>query len=648
MSALPLLEKVRVLCADIERRRLAVSNVLPDSTKSKQSIATEKANQTLLSTSSSSNKNNNQHENVEHIRDHFTLRQADAVRESSNAILDSLDGEELERLAQLFLSSRLSLAKATMDNNNSTNNDQHHQSGKSNFHFDKATTEILDSAPDAQHVAARALDSFEKDATRLRDYHRNHSNQQQHRPSSYHLPQLERPNDQDIHRIRNTLFSGPERKGKAVDLNAAYKHFRDFQTKSSLASSQAGVVVIDQEITYSDFVRDPIKSASTVSIKRKLDSSSQMLYLQCLSSAAISLEKFVTKIRPLSAASEIKETREKVTALISQLKSSKSVSSFLTSTSSSSSSSGKNFITDSNSNFSDKVKEVWKKFSFSQHIAPHPVGEERDRIINVLFKILQLVEHISLLMTNVIGDSIFTSTADHINRCALRSTAEEHQDEEDDELRFQQDFFETFYAHPPLSDRVGLTLSDSGAGVAANLTELEKIQQLTSLSSSSSSNLKKNDGDDDDANTQDHQDFDSNNIDDLSPEQRAKLTNPKNFPLDALGRPIPPWLFKLHQLDKKKYCEICNHSFPGEKVFVQHFGEPRHEAGLAALGIKVTPMNARHFELISTRQGVLEAHKRLLEGEANAKRRMRGDDVEEEDATGNIVTIAQRQYVQQF
>lgn len=63
-------------------------------------------------------------------------------------------------------------------------------------------------------------------------------------------------------------------------------------------------------------------------------------------------------------------------------------------------------------------------------------------------------------------------------------------------------------------------------------------------------------------------------------------SNPLNFPLGWDGRPIPPWLYRLHGLGNEFPCEICgNHVYLGRRNFDRHFREPRHVQGLKMLGI---------------------------------------------------------------
>jgi hypothetical protein len=634
MAALPLLEQVRDLCADNEKRRLSVS---------KDHAATS------FSSSSTNNNNNNKnlHPNVNLIKDHFTIRQAEAVTEASDSVLEALDGSEMAGLVELFVASRMALINH--NNNNNNNNNQNNNNNNNN---------------NPQIISQRAIDSFDVTAAKLRDYHRQYPQQ------PFDLPQLERPNEQDILNIRSNLFTGPERKGKAVDLTKSHKLFCDFQTQSCLAmaasqqqnnnnnqnqnNSSHVVTIVDHEVTYVEFLLDPIRAiGSAVSGKRKIEFA--RLYVPCLQAAALSLEGYATKTRPLTAAAEIKEARDKVSALM------KNVSqNILQQNTNNSNKSFSQIISDEK--FSERVKEVWKKFNMERNM---PQDQNNNNIHKLaLVKILQLEEHISVLCSTVVGDQLLMSSSDHIARSALRSTDEEAQDEDDDELKFQQDFFFSFYNHTPLSDRLGYTLSQSGRAVAANMRRLKKIQsQILEEDAAAAAAAARTGGggqggENDDGNNNgqdsaggangDGNDGDGQDGGDgMTNEERARLANPKNFPLDAEGKPIPVWLYKLHQLDKKFFCEICGQAYPGEYIFTQHFDEPVHELGLARIGIIINPLNAPHFRLVSTREGALATQRRLLEGEENARRRLRGDDDEEEDVTGNVATRAQLNLIKQ-
>lgn len=65
--------------------------------------------------------------------------------------------------------------------------------------------------------------------------------------------------------------------------------------------------------------------------------------------------------------------------------------------------------------------------------------------------------------------------------------------------------------------------------------------------------------------------------------------NPKDLPVGWDGKPIPFWLYKLHGLNKSFPCEICGgFVYRGRREFERHFREPRHAAGMRALGIPNT------------------------------------------------------------
>lgn len=71
--------------------------------------------------------------------------------------------------------------------------------------------------------------------------------------------------------------------------------------------------------------------------------------------------------------------------------------------------------------------------------------------------------------------------------------------------------------------------------------------------------------------------------------EEKKIWNPKNFPLDQNGVPIPVWLYKLNGLGIKEKCEICGgFVYQGRNTFAKHFNKERHVGNLKLLGIKYT------------------------------------------------------------
>lgn len=80
------------------------------------------------------------------------------------------------------------------------------------------------------------------------------------------------------------------------------------------------------------------------------------------------------------------------------------------------------------------------------------------------------------------------------------------------------------------------------------------------------------------------------------------IYNPKNIPLGWDGKPIPYWLYKLHELGKEYKCEICgNASYWGRKAFERHFQEWRHSYGMKCLKIP----NTVHFKEVTSIEDAL-------------------------------------------
>ena len=102
--------------------------------------------------------------------------------------------------------------------------------------------------------------------------------------------------------------------------------------------------------------------------------------------------------------------------------------------------------------------------------------------------------------------------------------------------------------------------------------------------------------------------------------------NPLKLPMGWDGKPIPYWMYKLHGLNHEYTCEICgNASYWGRRQFEKHFMEPKHAAGMKALGI---PNTRQFFEITSISEAV-NLWKSIQEKQRES--------VEEfEDAEGNI------------
>lgn len=117
-------------------------------------------------------------------------------------------------------------------------------------------------------------------------------------------------------------------------------------------------------------------------------------------------------------------------------------------------------------------------------------------------------------------------------------------------------------------------------------------------------------------------------------EQTKKIRNPLNLPLGWDGKPIPYWLYKLHGLGQEFKCEICgNHSYWGRRVFERHFQEWRHAFGMRCLKIP----NTVHFKEITKIEDALSLYERL-KNETEAKSFLADQEIEVEDAEGNVMT----------
>jgi splicing factor 3A subunit 3 len=114
-------------------------------------------------------------------------------------------------------------------------------------------------------------------------------------------------------------------------------------------------------------------------------------------------------------------------------------------------------------------------------------------------------------------------------------------------------------------------------------------------------------------------------------EEDEYIYNPLKLPLGWDGKPIPYWLYKLHGLNLEFKCEICGGaSYWGRRAFERHFKEPRHDAGMKALGIP----NTRQFFEVTTIADAVTLWKSLQQREAGGFKA--DDDEEYEDAEGNV------------
>jgi splicing factor 3A subunit 3 len=114
-------------------------------------------------------------------------------------------------------------------------------------------------------------------------------------------------------------------------------------------------------------------------------------------------------------------------------------------------------------------------------------------------------------------------------------------------------------------------------------------------------------------------------------EEDEYIYNPLKLPLGWDGKPIPYWLYKLHGLNLEFKCEICGGaSYWGRRAFERHFKEPRHDAGMKALGIP----NTRQFFEVTTITDAVTLWKSLQQREAGGFKA--DDDEEYEDEEGNV------------
>jgi hypothetical protein len=115
-------------------------------------------------------------------------------------------------------------------------------------------------------------------------------------------------------------------------------------------------------------------------------------------------------------------------------------------------------------------------------------------------------------------------------------------------------------------------------------------------------------------------------------EDKKKIFNPKNIPLDWDGKPLPYWLYKVHGLGIEHKCEICGGaSYWGRRAFEHHFQEWRHAYGMKCLRLP----NTLQFKNITKIEDALKLHHKLIEDKNKTEF---NPDVEEqyEDENGNV------------
>jgi splicing factor 3A subunit 3 len=122
------------------------------------------------------------------------------------------------------------------------------------------------------------------------------------------------------------------------------------------------------------------------------------------------------------------------------------------------------------------------------------------------------------------------------------------------------------------------------------------------------------------------------NIKKIEKEDKKKIFNPKNIPIDWDGKPLPYWLYKVHGLGIEHKCEICGGaSYWGRRAFEHHFQEWRHAYGMKCLRLP----NTLQFKNITRIEDALKLHHKLIEDKNKTEF---NPDVEEqyEDENGNV------------
>ena len=111
------------------------------------------------------------------------------------------------------------------------------------------------------------------------------------------------------------------------------------------------------------------------------------------------------------------------------------------------------------------------------------------------------------------------------------------------------------------------------------------------------------------------------------------IYNPLNLPLGWDGKPIPYWLYKLHDLGREYKCEICgNQSYWGRRNFDKHFQEWRHAYGMKCLGVP----NTKHFHDMTLIEDVVVLYNKIKD-QINAEQFIADLQEEFEDTQGNVL-----------
>ena len=115
-------------------------------------------------------------------------------------------------------------------------------------------------------------------------------------------------------------------------------------------------------------------------------------------------------------------------------------------------------------------------------------------------------------------------------------------------------------------------------------------------------------------------------------EDKKKLFNPKNIPMDWDGKPLPYWLYKVHGLGIEHKCEICGGaSYWGRRAFEHHFQEWRHAYGMKCLRLP----NTLQFKNITRIEDALKLHHKLIEDKNKTEFNPETEE-QYEDENGNV------------
>ena len=118
----------------------------------------------------------------------------------------------------------------------------------------------------------------------------------------------------------------------------------------------------------------------------------------------------------------------------------------------------------------------------------------------------------------------------------------------------------------------------------------------------------------------------------IDTEDKKKLFNPKNIPIDWDGKPLPYWLYKVHGLGVEHKCEICGGaSYWGRRAFEHHFQEWRHAYGMKCLRLP----NTLQFKNITRIEDALKLHHKLIEDKNKTEFNPETEE-QYEDEKGNV------------